>query len=133
MEVNTYLFDFDGTLVDSMPTFVKAMLKVLDDYNIKYDDDIVKIITPLGYKGSAEYFQKLGLKLSTEEIIDIVNKYAINEYAYNIPAKSNVINTLKELKNKGIRKADKDGALVSLEHLKYAQVVNLYYDNIINN
>ena len=101
MKVNTYLFDFDGTLVDSMPTFVKAMLKVLDDYNVKYGDDIVKIITPLGYKGSAEHFQKLGLKLSTEEIIDIVNKYAINEYTYNIPAKSNVINTLNELKNIG--------------------------------
>ncbi len=101
MELNTYLFDFDGTLVDSMPTFVKAMLKVLDDNKVKYGDDIVKIITPLGYKGSAEYFQTLGLKMSTEEIINIINEFAINEYAYNIPAKPNVIETLKELKKRG--------------------------------
>ncbi|MBE5743660.1 MAG: HAD family hydrolase [Clostridiales bacterium] len=101
MKYDTYLFDFDGTLVDSMPTFVKAMLKVLDDYGVKYGDDIVKIITPLGYKGSAEYFQKLGLKLSVEEIISLINDFAINEYAYNILAKPNVIETLKELKKRG--------------------------------
>lgn len=39
---------------------------------------------------------------------------------------------IKELKANGIRKADKDGSAVSLEHLKYFQVVNLYYDNIVN-
>ena len=99
--INTYLFDFDGTLVDSMPTFTKAMLKLLDDNGVSYGNDIVKIITPLGYKGSAEYFQSIGLKLSTEEIISKVNDFAIKEYAYNIPAKSNVISTLIELKNMG--------------------------------
>ena len=36
---------------------------------------------------------------------------------------------IKELKANGIRKADKDGATVGLEHLKYFQVVNLYYNN----
>lgn len=101
MQYDTYLFDFDGTLVDSMPTFVKAMLKVLDDYGVKYGDDIVKIITPLGYKGSAEYFQKLGLKLSVDEIIELINEFAINEYTYNIPAKANVLDTLVKLKNRG--------------------------------
>ncbi len=99
--INTYLFDFDGTLVDSMPTFAKAMLKLLDDNGVSYGDDIVKIITPLGYKGSAEYFQSIGLKLSTEEIINRVHAVAINEYANNIPAKNNVISTLTELKNRG--------------------------------
>lgn len=37
----------------------------------------------------------------------------------------------KELKELGIRKCDKDGAVVSLEHLKYYQVVNLYYKHCI--
>ena len=67
MKYNTYLFDFDGTLVDSMPAFVSVMLRILDENNIKYEDDIVKIITPLGYKGTAEYFKKLGISLSVEE------------------------------------------------------------------
>ena len=38
---------------------------------------------------------------------------------------------IKELKNHGIRKGDKDGAFVSLEHLKYYQIVNLYYKHCI--
>ena len=29
-----YLFDFDGTLVDSMPTFSSIMLNILDEYGV---------------------------------------------------------------------------------------------------
>ena len=36
-----YLFDFDGTLVDSMPTYVRSMLRILDENGIEYGDDIV--------------------------------------------------------------------------------------------
>ena len=97
----TYLFDFDGTLVDSMPTFVKVMLRILDENNILYGDDIVKIITPLGLKGTAEYFISLGLNKSVEEIGKTMYEYFYYEYAYTIPAKENVIATLKELKAQG--------------------------------
>ena len=58
MKKQAYLFDFDGTLVDSMPTYVAIMLNNLDEYGVKYGDDIVKIITPLGYGGAAEYYRK---------------------------------------------------------------------------
>lgn len=34
---------------------------------------------------------------------------------------------IKALKNKGIRKGDKGGATVSLEHLKITDVINLYF------
>ena len=30
MKFKTYLFDFDGTLVDSMPTFVSVILRILE-------------------------------------------------------------------------------------------------------
>lgn len=99
--MQTYLFDFDGTLVDSMPAYVGVMLKILDENNMEYEDDIVKVITPLGYKGTAKYFRKMGISLSEEDMIALMNKYAYDEYANNIPAKSNVIATLKELKKNG--------------------------------
>ncbi|MBO7208795.1 MAG: HAD-IA family hydrolase [Clostridia bacterium] len=101
MKCNTYLFDFDGTLVDSMPSFVSVMLRILDENNIKYGDDIVKIITPLGYGGTAEYFNKLGVPTSKEEMMKVMNEYAYNEYAYNIGAKANVVAVLTELKERG--------------------------------
>ena len=34
---------------------------------------------------------------------------------------------ISALKKAGIRKGDKDGALVSLEHLKTYQIINMYY------
>ena len=36
MKHKTYLFDFDGTLVDSMPAFVYVMTRILDENNIEY-------------------------------------------------------------------------------------------------
>ena len=97
----TYLFDFDGTLVDSMPTYVRVMLKILDENGIAYSNDLIKIITPLGAKGTWEYFQKLGLKLSFEAFMKNVQAYALCEYADNIPAKNNVAETLRTLKEAG--------------------------------
>ena len=99
--MKTYLFDFDGTLVDSMPTYVSVMLRILDENNVKYFDDIVKIITPLGYHGTAKYFIKLGLDLPLEVITKTMNTYALDAYANKIGEKPNVISTVKELKARG--------------------------------
>lgn len=100
-KIKAYLFDFDGTLVDSMPTYVSSMLRILDENNIPYGDDIVKIITPLGVLGTAEYYVKMGLKLPIEEIVSLMKQYMLEEYFYNIPAKKNVIETLRDLKKGG--------------------------------
>ena len=99
--MKTYLFDFDGTLVDSMPSYISAMLRILDENKIPYGSDLVKIITPLGTLGTAKYFIQLGLALSVEEIIELMKKYMLDAYYYHIPAKSNVISVLKTLKAKG--------------------------------
>lgn len=97
----TYLFDFDGTLVDSMPTYGGLMIRILDEHGIKYGDDILKIITPLGFKGTAKYFVELGIEKSEEELVALMYEYAVDEYTHNVPAKKNVPETLKELKKRG--------------------------------
>jgi len=99
--IKSYLFDFDGTLVDSMPTYVSCMLRILDENNIPYEKDIVKIITPLGAIGTAEYFIQMGLKLPLEDILELMKKYTLEAYWHHIPAKENVISVLKELKAQG--------------------------------
>lgn len=101
-EKRTYLFDFDGTLVDSMPTFASVMLRILDEYGISYGDDIVKIITPLGYCGTAEYFRSLGIPSSVDSLVEKMNTYALFEYEHKVLAKDGVIATLKEMKRRGI-------------------------------
>ncbi len=100
--MKTYLFDFDGTLVDSMPAFISGVLKELDKNNCKYGDDIIKIITPLGFAGTADYFIKtFGLNVGVEELVQIFKDNMKDEYFYKIQAKNNVIKVLKELKEKG--------------------------------
>ena len=99
--MKTYLFDFDGTLVDSMPSWSAVMTRILDKYNIDYPANIINILTPLGTVGSAEYYVKLGVPLTTDEIINLMGEYMINEYSYNVPAKENVIEVLKILKSNG--------------------------------
>ena len=102
MQHKYYLFDFDGTLVDSMPTFVSAMLRILDENGISYGSDIIKIITPLGLNGTAEYYiDQMGIKLSKEQLMGIMKDYMMDAYFHTIPAKMNVPEVLRELKNRG--------------------------------
>ena len=98
----TYLFDFDGTLVDSMPTFCSCMLRILDENHIAYDKDITKTITPLGLNGTADfYINDLGLKMPKEQLLLLMKEYMLDAYLYRIPAKANVISVLKALKARG--------------------------------
>lgn len=97
-----YLFDFDGTLVDSMPTFISAMLRILDENGICYGSDIVKTITPLGLMGTADYYiNVLGVKLGKEQLIQKMGAYMLDAYAHTIPAKSHVEAALRALKSRG--------------------------------
>ncbi len=99
--MSTYLFDFDGTLVDSMPTYGALMLRILEENGIEYPDNIIKIITPLGFIDTAHYFIKMGLKMEHADLVALMNEYAIDAYTYRIPAKSNVIEAVRELKRRG--------------------------------
>ena len=85
-----------------MPSYVAAMLKILDDAGVKYEKDIIKVITPLDYLGTAVYYRDhYGLTSTADEIVGQMKKYAYDEYAYRIEAKDGVIDTLKKLKNAG--------------------------------
>lgn len=99
--MNTYLFDFDGTLVDSMDTYIGVMLTILDKNAIKYENDIVKIITPLGYLGTAKYFIGMGIDATEDELVSEMRQNMVYEYSNTIGEKPNVISTLRTLKARG--------------------------------
>ncbi len=97
-----YVFDLDGTLIDSMPRFAAGNLKILDDAGIAYDDTLVKIITPLGYTKTAEYFiEHFGLSESVESIVARLKEILYTEYAENIMLKPAVREFLEKIKAEG--------------------------------
>ena len=97
----TYLFDFDGTLVDSMPTYGRMIIKLVEEYGVEYPNDIIKITTPLGFLGTAKYYIGLGINETEEFLVQKMKNMLVKEYEENIPAKANVVEVLKELKRRG--------------------------------
>jgi len=100
--MSCYLFDFDGVLVDSMPYFTSAMLDILNRHGVIYSDDIIKIITPLGYKGTANYYiEQFKLPYLTNDLITAMHEMLYPSYRDEIMLKSGVTKYLNQLKKEG--------------------------------
>ena len=99
MKHRTYIFDFDGTLVNSMPYWSQKMINILEKEGVDYPEDIIKIITPLGDLGTAKYFkEELKVNLSIEEMIALMDEFALPKYRDIIELKAGVLDYLKMLK-----------------------------------
>ena len=102
MKHTTYLFDFDGTLVDSMEYWSQKMIDILESEGVDYPEDIIKIITPLGDMGTARYFKEvLHVSLSLEEMFRMMDESAIPKYRDIIMLKDGVFEYLELLKKNG--------------------------------
>ena len=85
-----------------MPTYSALMLRILDEYGVKYGEDIIKIITPLGYVGTAKYFvNEMGVREDEDKLVALMLKYAVDAYTNVVPAKEYVVESLKVLKERG--------------------------------
>ena len=98
------LFDLDGTIIDSMTNWPNAMIRVMDEAGLKYPEDVVNIMTPLGYKGCAEYFISLGHpEKDPDVIVEVIYSYLTEDYSEKILVKPYVREMLKTLNEKGIK------------------------------
>ena len=80
-----------GVLIDSMEYFREGILRVLDEENISYEENLIDIITPLGYKGTAEYYVNvMGAKDTVENITNKIKANLYDAYANRIKIKEGV-------------------------------------------
>ena len=97
-----YIFDMDGTLIDSMSTFGGAITKFLDELGIDYPDDLIRTVTPLGFAGTVKYLKEsFGLALTDGEILNALGSNMLDGYLHTIPAKGGVRDKLEKLKAEG--------------------------------
>ena len=98
-----YIFDFDGTLVDSMPYWAGAHISALEEHGIPVPDGFVNTITPLGNLGASKYTVSLGLECSLDEYLTALNTRLYSEYTTRVPLKAHVKDTLQKLRKAGHR------------------------------
>ncbi len=102
MNYTTYIFDFDGTLVDSMPHWSEKMRNILRVTNTPCPADIIRRITPLGDIGTAKYFrEELGVPLTDAEMFAMMDEYALPKYRDVIGLKEGVREYLALLRENG--------------------------------
>ncbi|MBP1560967.1 MAG: HAD family phosphatase [Oscillospiraceae bacterium] len=103
MDFTAAIFDLDGTLVDSNSVWEKINRIILQKRGIRCTDKTIHSLAAMTYEEAAEEMHKLGVKESTEELIEESNKLAANEYRYNIFVKDYVREYLDILRGKGVK------------------------------
>lgn len=99
---HTYIFDFDGTLVDSMPCWAEKVLTILRECGVSYPPDIINTVTPLGDRGTAEYFRDvLGVPLTLEAMLHRMDELGLPAYRDEIGSKEGVREYLTALRAAG--------------------------------
>lgn len=97
------IFDFDGTIFDTMEVWDSVAKIFLTSLNRKPKPDLTDVIKTMSLYQSAEYLKKeYSLSLSVEEIMESINKIIEDYYFYRALPKKGVVKFLEELKSRGI-------------------------------
>ena len=94
-----YLFDLDGTLLDSMGVWEQIDVDFLTRRNIPVPEDYAQAIAPMGFRRAAEYtIARFGFSQSPEEIMEEWHQMAVEQYAHHLSLKPGAKEYLEELK-----------------------------------
>lgn len=100
MKIKCAIFDFDGTLFDSMYIWDNLAETYLNSLGKKAKSSIREDVKALSLYQSANYLKKeYNLSLSAEEIIAGINKTIEHFYIHNVLPKPGVIDFLEKMKN----------------------------------
>ncbi len=98
------IFDFDGTLFDSMFIWDTAGEVYLRSVGIEPREDLRKVLKPMSLLQSAQYIRECyQIPLTVEEIMDGVNRMVEGFYFHTVQPKEGVIAFLEQMKKQEVR------------------------------
>ena len=98
------VFDFDGTLFDSMFIWDTAGEVYLRSIGIEPKEDLRKALKPMSLLQSAQYIRECyQIPLTVEEIMDGVNRTVEGFYFHTVQPKEGVIAFLEQMKKQEVR------------------------------
>ena len=102
--LNGIIFDFDGTLFDSMFLWDTAGEVYLRSMGKEPESDLQTVLKPMSLLQSARYIrEKYQIPLSEEEIMAGINRTVEDFYFHTVEPKTGVIAFLEELQRRNIR------------------------------
>lgn len=102
-DIDACIFDFDGTLADSMWVWTAIDREYIKKYNLSQPENFHEGIEGMSYSEAAQYFIDVfpSLPLTRDEIMKEWTRMAYEKYMTEVPPKEGVIDFLKSLHSQG--------------------------------
>lgn len=102
-QIKGYIFDLDGTLIDSMPLWYNVDRIFLTENGVIPPNNISEIVKKMTVEQSSRYFlDTFNLKVSQQEIINRIEEIVAENYKYTIPLKKGISEFLDYLDSNNI-------------------------------
>jgi len=131
-DCQAFIFDLDGTLVDSMWIWKQIDIDYLKKYGIELPDNLQHEIEGMSFTETAQYFKnRFGINEDIETIKDEWNAMAAHLYEKEIRLKSGAAQLLKTLSQRGVRLGIGTSNFRALaESVLYSNGIHGYFDVI---
>ena len=103
-DTEAFIFDLDGTLVDSMGIWKEIDIEYLSSKEIPFPEDLQKDLEGMCFHDTARYFKK---RFNIEDPCDAIEKtwndMAEYKYSHEVDLKKGVMDVISYAKDKGIK------------------------------
>lgn len=102
--MKAYIFDLDGTLLDSMGVWEQIDMDFLTKRGLEVPPDYINTICSRSFPEAAQYtIDRFGLSESVDDLLREWNSMAIYAYGHTVPLKPNAKKYLSALKRQGAK------------------------------